>query len=272
MLGLGLIGGSVARAAVAAGMDVRAWTPDGVGPRAAEGDGISAANNVDDAVDGADLVVLAAPPLAGLELIDSLAGMSLRTETVVTDVASTKRAIVERASSAGLRFVGGHPLAGKETTGYGASEPDLFRDRPWVLVPPQPADEATVDRVATLVDACGARLVRMTAADHDRAVAAISHLPLLLAAALAESVSASPDWHAAQALAAGGWDSRTRLARGDVAMGSGIFATNAAEIRARLAALRSTLDAWAADLESGDVQARAGEHLARARAALEEGS
>ena len=272
MLGLGLIGGSVARAAVAAGMDVRAWTPDGVGPRAAEGDGISAANNVDDAVDGADLVVLAAPPLACLELIDSLAGMSLRTETVVTDVASSKRAIVERASSAGLRFVGGHPLAGKETTGYGASEPDLFRDRPWVLVPPQPADEATVDRVATLVDACGARLVRMTAADHDRAVAAISHLPLLLAAALAESVPASPDWHAAQALAAGGWDSMTRLARGDVAMGSGIFATNPAEIGARLAALRSTLDAWAADLESGDVQARAGEHLARARAALEEGS
>jgi len=272
LLGLGLIGGSVARAAVAGEMRVRAWTPVGSGPGAAAPDGIEPADSIEDAIAGADLVVLAAPPLACLELIDRLAGMSLDPETVVTDVASTKRAIVERARSAGLRFVGGHPLAGKETTGYGASDPDLFRGRLWVLVPPEPADQVALDRVATLVEVCGAELVRMTAADHDRQVAAISHLPLLLAAALAESVAASPDWPAAGALAAGGWDSMTRLARGDVAMGAGIVATNATEIGARLAALRSTLDEWAAALESADVRTEAGEHLARARDALVEGS
>ena len=133
MLGLGLIGGSVARAAVAAGVDVRAWTPGGAGPRAAEPDGIRPAAGVAEAVDGADLVVLAAPPLACLELVDTLAAgdIPLGRDAVVTDVASTKAAIVERARAAGLRFVGGHPLAGRETSGYGASDPGLLADRPW---------------------------------------------------------------------------------------------------------------------------------------------
>ena len=98
MLGLGLIGGSVARAAIAAGADVRAWTPGGAGPRAAEADGIRAAAGVAEAVEGADLVVLAAPPLACLELVDELGrgGVPLGPDTVVTDVASTKAGIVSR--------------------------------------------------------------------------------------------------------------------------------------------------------------------------------
>src|SRR3954454_13412469 len=99
MLGLGLIGGSVARAALAGGMDVVAWTPSGDGPRAGAADGIAAAEHLAAAIDRADLVVLAAPPLACLDLIDTLAaaGASLSAETVVTDVTSTKSTIVDRA-------------------------------------------------------------------------------------------------------------------------------------------------------------------------------
>src|SRR6188472_2492897 len=137
MLGLGLIGGSVARAAIAAGHSVRAWTPRGDGPTRAAGDGIARAAGVADAVADADLVVLAAPPLACLDLIDTLAapGSRLPAGAVVTDVASTKVAIVERAATAGLRFVGGHPLAGRETAGYASSDPALLAGRPWVIVP-----------------------------------------------------------------------------------------------------------------------------------------
>ena len=269
MVGLGLIGGSVARAASRAGMDVRAWTPSGRGPRDAVDHGIQAATSLRDAVAGADLVVLAAPPIASLALVDDLGSTgALPREAVVTDVVSTKVAIVERARDAGLRFVGGHPLAGRETSGYGAADPDLFRDRPWVIVPPEPADDDAEARVATLVAACGARVVRMTAADHDHAVATISHLPLLLAAALAESAAADTDWPAARALAAGGWASMTRLARGDPDMGAGILATNADEVAARLRALATTLDGWAADLTAPDAAQRLRARLEAARATV----
>jgi prephenate dehydrogenase len=271
MLGLGLIGGSVARAAVRAGMGIRAWTPSGMGPREAAADGIEAAATLAAALADADLVVLAAPPLASLALVDELAGGAagaLPAGLVVTDVVSTKVAIVERARAAGLRFVGGHPLAGRETSGYGASDPDLVRDRPWVIVPPEPADDDAEARVAALATACGARTIRMSAADHDRAVAAISHLPLLLSAALAESTAGGPDWAAAQLLAAGGWASMTRLAHGDPAMGAGILATNAAEVTHRLRALVATLDGWSIDLAGPEAADRLLERLEHARGVL----
>jgi prephenate dehydrogenase len=272
MLGLGLIGGSVARAAARAGMEVRAWTPAGRGPRDAIDHGIAAASSLRDAVAGADLVVLAAPPIASLALVGELAGAGLLSpEAVVTDVVSTKVAIVERARAAGLRFVGGHPLAGRETSGYGASDPDLFRDRPWVIVPPEPADDDAEARVATLAAASGARVIRMAAADHDRAVATISHLPLLLAAALAETAATEPDWPAARRLAAGGWASMTRLARGDPEMGAGILATNADEVAERLRALAATLDGWAADLTGPDAAARLQSRLESTRAIVADG-
>jgi prephenate dehydrogenase len=271
MLGLGLIGGSIARAASAAGWSVRAWTPSGDGPRRAASDGVEAAADVPDAVRGADLVVLAAPPLGCLDLLDRLAADARDAlgDAVVTDVASTKVAIVVRARANGLRFIGGHPLAGRETSGYEASDPSLFAGRPWVVIPPEPADPAAEARVEELVAVAGARIVRLSAHEHDRAVAGISHLPLLLSAALAETVTASPDWEVARELAAGGWASMTRLARGDAAMGGGIVATNRDEVFERLALLRATLDRWAADLIAPDVAERTERRLSRARDALD---
>ena len=277
-LGLGQIGGSIARALVATGHSVRAWTPTGSEPRIAGSDGIELAATFQEAIAGADLVVLAAPPLACLELIDRLAGErsdearggpgGLTADAVVTDVASTKAMIVTRARERGLRFVGGHPMAGRESSGYRSSDPALFVGRPWVVVPADPADDAALARVATMVTACGAQPVPMDPDEHDRAVALISHLPLLVSAALVETAARSPDWPTAQALAAGGWAGMTRLARGDVRMGSGIFATNGEEVSRQLAALREILDRWQADLTASDVDALAGGHLAAARAIL----
>ena len=262
-LGLGLIGGSIARAlrvVPGGGWTTTAWTPRGAGPRAALAARAidDAAGTLEGAVDGADLVVLAAPPTECLALLDELAGpvaAFLGRDAVVTDTASTKGAIVHHATTLGVRFVGGHPMAGRETTGFEAADPALFRERPWVVVPGR-ADADAVARVEALATACGANPFTLDARAHDTYVAAISHMPLIVSAALVEAVAgtgAQPrhDWAWAEALAAGGWDSMTRLARGDATMGAGIAATNPEAIASRLRDVRATLDEWIALLEAG---------------------
>jgi prephenate dehydrogenase len=281
LLGLGLIGGSIARALheqPLAGYSVAAWTPRGSGPRLAAEAGIIdlAASSPEAAIDGADVVIIAAPPLDALALLRELGGplhKSVPPDAVITDVASTKGAIVALAGELGLRFVGGHPMAGREVTGFAASEAGLFAGRPWVLVPS--ADTAAMSRVEAIAGACGARTLRLAAGEHDGLVAAISHLPLVLSAALVEAVAGRlddprPDWTAAAAIAAGGWDSMTRLARGDVEMGTGIAVTNAGEIAARLRDVREVIDAWIAALDGADADGIR-DRLASARAVLVEG-
>jgi prephenate dehydrogenase len=146
-------------------------------------------------------------------------------------------------------------MAGRETSGWEGSTADLFVGRPWVIVPADPGDNEARERVEMLARTCGAEPVLMTAAEHDAAVAAVSHLPLVVAAAIVEAVAGSTDgparvdWPAAAALAASGWQGATRLARGDIEMGAGIVATNAPAIAARLRDLRTVIDAWLAELE-----------------------
>ena len=262
LLGFGLIGGSIAYALRRNPEDwtIAAWSPTGAGPAIARAEELidEASDSPARAIQGADLVVIAAPPLAALELIDDLAGPlmgDLGPDAVVTDVVSTKSAIVARAEAARVRFVGGHPMAGREVGGFDAARAALFRGRPWVVIPASTARHGDRERVEAFVEACGGVPVDMTPQDHDTAVAAISHLPLVLAAALVEAVAggagdaARPDWPASARLAATGWEGATRLARGDVEMGTGIAATNAPAIAARLRDVRSVLDAWLAHLD-----------------------
>jgi prephenate dehydrogenase len=255
-MGLGLIGGSVARALRARTLGewtISGWSTSGRGPAAAVAAGAIdlAAPSAAQAIAGADVVLLAAPPVECLTLVDELAGplrTSLAQGSVVTDVASTKRAIVERAALGGLPFVGGHPMAGRETSGFEASDPALFVDRPWVICPASAPDSA-ITRVEALVRGVGGVPLRMDAAAHDTAVAGISHMPLIVSAALAEAVLRGGGTPHATELAASGWRDMTRLARGDPAMGAGIAATNADLIAAAVRATRAALDAWITDLE-----------------------
>ena len=279
-LGLGLIGGSLARALRAAGGTVEAgaapaaepgayawravaWTPSGRGPAEALAAGVvdAAPVRLEEALAGSSLVVLAAPATACLDLLDRVAAAAsaLAPGAVITDVASTKGLIMARADGLGLRFVGGHPMAGREIAGFGSATPDLFVGRPWVIVAPAGApDEEALARVEALARAARARPIRLAAAVHDRAVAAISHLPLVAAAALAESVAGAADpegaatWAVAAGLAAGGWRDMTRLARGDASMGAGIAATNAPALAAALRAFRARLDEWIALLDCSE--------------------
>jgi len=286
-LGFGLIGGSIALALRERGCTstLVAWTPEGRGPSAglAAGSLDEAAASPADAIRDADLIVLASTVQWVLQALRDLAGplrTSIAAGATITDVASTKSRIVEAGDAGSLAFVGGHPMAGRETSGFEAATADLFIGRPWVMAPARGGREADVARVEWLARAVGATPVRMAPGDHDRIVAAISHVPLVVAAALVEAVAGTsaddaPDgsrgWIEARTLAASGWAGMTRLASGDPDMGAGILATNAAEVVGRLRDLQRVLDSWIDDLERrpGD-----GNHLrdrlAAARARLEE--
>jgi prephenate dehydrogenase len=261
-IGFGLIGGSIAGALREADFRGRigAWSPNGHGPAAGKDLGLVdvACGSIEEAVEGAGLVVLAGPPLPVIEGLDRIADARnnalLEADATVTDVASTKARIVARAAELELPFVGGHPMAGGEVAGVEASTPHLFVDRPWVVVPAPAARDRDVVNATALAWSTGARPMQMTAEAHDRAVAAISHLPLVLAAALVEAVAGGPDRSVAHSLAASGWASATRLARGDPEMGAGILATNAAEVAERLRAMRSALDGWLELLDAANGQ------------------
>ena len=278
-LGFGLIGGSIALALREAGYDghLSAWTPNGAGP--AEGlrrgmvDEAPATSRA--ALGDAGLVILAGPPLAVLaRLGEAELEQAVASGATATDVASTKGMLVASADARSLPFVGGHPMAGRETSGVSGAAASLFVDRPWVIVPGAAAREQDIDRVTALAAAAGSRPIRMTAHEHDRAVAAISHLPLVAAAALVESVALAGegggDWPVARALAATGWSDMTRLARGDPEMGAGILATNRAAVAARLRAFRDAIDDWLRALEGHPSPDALRERLEAARNALAE--
>jgi prephenate dehydrogenase len=178
-------------------------------------------------------------------------------------------------------------MAGRETSGYAASVDDLFTGRPWVIVRGSAARDLDLERVEALATRAGARPVRMTAVDHDLAVAAISHLPLVVAAALVEAVAGGADDRAGHhrdgterallsRLAASGWRDTTRLAAGDPAMGAGILATNAGPVLEVLERLRRSLEAWSAELgapvapDAGRLEERLASARARLRAMREE--
>ena len=284
-LGLGLIGGSVARALRSADPDreswqIAAWTPGGDGPRRALEAGVidEASGSPSGAITGAALVILAAPPMSCATLAAWLGGegrAALAAGATVTDVASTKAALTAVARAAGIPFVGGHPMAGRETSGFGAADATLFAGRPWVITEAVGGGDPAL--VRDLVLACAAVPVELDAARHDRLVASISHLPLLTSVALVEAVAGTAeeparDWEAAARLAASGWRDTTRLARGDTVMGAEIAASNAPAIAAVLRRYRDRIDAWITALEDpdGPDAAALAARLAAARDRLEE--
>jgi prephenate dehydrogenase len=276
IIGLGLIGGSIARALATrepGRWHVTAWSR-GRAPEEALAEGVvqGIAATPEEAASAAnlELVVLAAAPTANLELLRRLGPLLAGRAVVLTDVTSVQGPMAGAAAALpGLRFVGGHPMAGREQRGYAAAIPDLFVDRPWLVLPGPGARPHDTARVEALATACGARPRRLDPATHDRLAAAISHLPLVVSAALVDAVVSSPDWPAASELVAGGWRDTTRLARGNPDLGAGIASLNRDEILAWLDRLEEALEAWRADLRAGEA-GRLAEHFARVKSALEE--
>ena len=248
VVGLGLMGSSFAMAVnasgaghVVVGSDRDARTVQ----KALARNVVNTASTDLGVIDIADVVVIAAPILSMREI---LAGLQGRTAgKVVTDMASTKSAVMEWASAAGVELVGGHPMCGKEESGIDAADPALFRDAPWVLTSDVPA-------VTSLVRATGARPLFMGAAEHDRLVAGVSHSAFLLSVAYVLSLSSRPDWAEASKLAASGFRDMSRLARGDPELYAGIVSTNREHLMEQLDGISATIARLRRHLEEDDAR------------------
>ena len=181
VLGVGLIGGSVALAArERLGAEVAGWdpSPDALDAAVARGALDRACVGVADAVGGAE-AVFAAAPVARLDALVDAALAAAPADCVITDVGSTKRAVV--AGHEDPRFVGGHPLAGAETAGVVHARADLFDGATWYLTPGPTTSGILYERLHRLLRAIGARPAAIDADTHDRVLAAVSHLPHVLA-------------------------------------------------------------------------------------------
>ena len=181
-----------------------------------------------EAVEGADLVIIATPVLAIRPLLEEIA-RAVRPDAVITDTGSTKAEVLRWAAEylpMHEGFVGGHPMAGKTEAGPRAADPDLFLEARWVIVPAVHASENAIAQVTALAESMGAKPMIMDAAEHDAYVAAISHMPQLAATALFSMVRASEAWPELSLLAAGGFKDMTRLSATDAAMAFDIAVTN----------------------------------------------
>lgn len=212
VLGLGQIGGSVLQAVRHAGVESIGFDVDPVTAAAASAAGHAVAPSDTAAVRGADLVVLAMPLPEVRGALASLAD-ALGPDAVLTDVGTLKQPVVDAVRDVlpGARFVGGHPLAGVEDTGWAAADPRLFRDNPWALTLEPDTDVRSWLRVAAFVCELGARPVPAGAADQDAAVARVIGLPHVLAEALA--LTGLAGGALALTLAAGSYRSGSRVAR-----------------------------------------------------------
>ena len=254
IVGLGLIGGSIALAA-------RQRWPSSLVVAVDNKDVLETAmrlHAIDVAADDpivlaeVDLVILAAPVRQNLALLETL-DENVRQPAVVTDTGSTKRAIVEAARRLPPRFtfVGGHPLGGAAASGLENARPDLFKGRPWLFTPTSDAAGGALEKLLAFARALGAVPRSMSVGGHDRLLAFLSHLPQLTASALMQVVGDAVR-EEGLALAGRGLVDTTRLASSPSEIWKDIAATNADEIAEALDTLIAVLQDLRADLADGD--------------------
>lgn len=254
ILGLGLIGGLLALAvrrtwpgATLVGVDI----DEGVVREALARGLVSHASSDLATLDEADLIVLAAPVRANIAALPAVA-RGAREGTLLSDVGSTKRDILDAARRAGAQgFVGGHPLAGAATGGLALASANLFDGCPWVMTPGNDTPPALVGRLERFVRALGAVPRTMEAEEHDWVMAAVSHLPQLVASALMH-VAGGLAGDDGLALAGRGLSDTTRLASSPPAIWRDVCAANADYLAPALRRLIDVLEGLRDDLPRGD--------------------
>ena len=254
IVGVGLLGGSIGMALRSRGL---ARQVVGVGRAGKPPIGAIACGAIDvaesdvaQAAEGADLIICCAPVQQIAELVLRCAG-AMRAGGLVTDVGSTKKNIVDqiRASAPAIPFVGSHPLAGGTGSGYEHARGDLLDGSLVIVTPDAHTPALEVDRVEQLWQSLGAQTHRMSPADHDLALAQTSHLPHLIASALA---AATP--RELLPITGPGWASTTRVAKGNAKLWRQILEENRLPALQALQNFATVLEHWRLALESGDGQ------------------
>jgi prephenate dehydrogenase len=236
IIGLGLIGGSLALALKKAGTkaEIAGFSRSSETIATAKRCGIIdlAASDLPSAVRKAGIVVIATPVLATREILASISGY-LSSNCVVTDAGSTKAEVMRWAEEylpVDVSFIGGHPMAGKETSGIGEAYADLFQGCVYCLTPSRNASPEAVQTLKSMVESIGAVPLFIEAELHDRLMAGVSHLPMLLSAAFVTATTRSRSWPEMARLAAGGYRDISRLASGNAEMNRDICVTNKEKI------------------------------------------
>jgi len=233
IIGLGLIGGSLALAlkkASAKGTEIIGFSRSSETVARAKDCGAidEAAESPASAVAGADMVVIATPVMATKEVLASISE-HLSPKCLVTDTGSTKMKVMQWAGEhlpSKVSFIGGHPMAGKETFGIDEADANLFRGCVYCLTPSPCATPQAVRKLKKLVESIGARPFFIDAETHDNLVAGVSHLPMLLSTAFVTTTMKSRLWPEMAKLAAGGYRDFSRLASGNPEMNRDICLTN----------------------------------------------
>jgi len=257
IVGLGLLGGSVAKAARAASLAQEivgvGRNPKSLEPALRERAVDRITTDLAEGVRGADMIVLATP-VATLERQLPAVWEAASSHALLTDVGSTKAGIVRAAEALGasrpLGFVGSHPMAGSNLSGFSVARADLFSGATVILTPTDRTPSEPIKRVTEFWEAMGGRVIVMDPATHDRAVAAISHLPHLVVDALvAAVVDMDPRF---LDVAARGFKDTTRIAASDPAVWREIFQQNREALAEAIAAFRGALGRLEGILAAGD--------------------
>lgn len=237
VVGLGLIGGSVAKGLRDSPYRITGWDEDGEVRESALDRGVVEATHPPDQLpESVSGVVLAIPVPAMVPVAEAIVAGEAQPE-FITDVGSTKAWVCDRMKSilqGSPRFIGAHPMAGSEQSGLSAAEPLLFENAICVITPTVAGEKYLLD-VIQIWETLGAHVLEMSPDEHDTAVAQVSHLPHLNAAALLQAVEAVPDYEQlALPLAAGGFRDTTRVAEGDPGLWRDIFKTNKDKIQSAI--------------------------------------
>lgn len=259
IIGLGLIGGSLACAlrqrrltGEVVGFDKR---PDELALAAELGVIDRAADSLEDAVRGSDLVVLAVPVRATRSVLESLKPY-LDSDAVLTDVGSTKSSFVSDVRAVfgevSPRVIPGHPIAGSEKSGIRAANPELFAQHKVILTPAANTDAGALDRLKSLWEGCGATVLTMTVDYHDEVLAATSHLPHLIAFSLVDTLAGEDENMDIFRYAAGGFRDFTRIAASDPVMWHDIFLSNRDAVLRVIAHFTHDLDQLRTAIANGD--------------------
>lgn len=259
VIGAGLIGGSVCRALRRAGLgSIVVHTPSASTASAVSGEGFATVDSVEGVVAVSDVVFVCVPMGAQQSVFEAIADTArngVGNQIIVTDVGSVKGSGAREASalfaSAGVTYVPGHPMAGTEESGFGASSDNMFDGATWVLCPENSGPDAVLS-LMNLVVAMGAKVSLIDIDSHDAAVAAVSHLPYLMAAALANSLPDGDARDLALRLAAGSFRDGTRVASSEPWLSASMVNLNGANVEQNLATAIGLLTQMREALARGD--------------------
>lgn len=252
IVGVGLLGGSIGLALLqrklAKGVTGVGRSEAALQRAAAVGAITQFTCNLDQACQGADLVVVCTPVQSIGEYLNRCLNGQLADGCLVTDVGSTKERICSLIPAEGhVRFCGSHPVAGSDKSGVDYASADLFQNRLAIVTPVQQTPPELADRTERFWQSLGCRTVRMSPAEHDQAIARVSHLPHLVAAALAAATD-----ERLLPLVGAGWSDTTRIAAGNVELWHQIVEENRQPILAALSEYSASLMQWIRAIERGD--------------------